>query len=197
MKNKFLLFVFLLPTIIVYSQRIKTKNGNLKSLKKVNEYNLIFDYSNLQIPKYDSEEDFLKDKMAFREKRKAGDGERFKRSWFADRTNLYEPYFMNYFNDFFIKKRKIKLSKNNTNAKYTMCVKTKLIYPGYNVGFSEGSKLIIIIKIYETKAQDTIIFSTKRIKILNSRASFNTGVRIANSYGILGEVFAKYLKRKT
>lgn len=198
MKKQFILFVFLLCTIAVSSQRIKVKTGNIKNLKGINNYNVTFDYSHLKIPNYTSEEAFLKEKKALREKILVGDGERFKKSWLDDRTNLYEPYFMEFFNDFFIKKRKIKVAKNNANAIYTILVTTELIYPGYNVGvFAQNSKLFATITVYKTDSPNIILFATKSIRIRRARPNYNGGVRIANSYGLLGETFAKYLRRKT
>ncbi len=197
MKKQIVLIVFLLSTLIIYSQKIKVKEGDIKLFKGVDEYNVIFDYSNLEIPNYNSEEDFLEDKMAKREEKLTGDGERFKKSWFDDRKNLYEPYFIDFFNDYFIMKRKIKVSKNNVAAKYTILVKTKMIYPGYNVVVGwEGAKLNAVISVYRTDTPNELLFSSKNVYI-QGKASYNTGIRIANTYGILGSTFAGYLKRKT
>lgn len=197
MNKQIALIIFLLSTLIIYSQKIKVKEGDIKFFKGVDEYNVIFDYSNLEIPNYNSEEDFLEDKMAKREEKLIGDGERFKKSWFDDRKNLYEPYFIDFFNDYFIMKRKIKVSKNNIAAKYTIFVKTKMIYPGYNVVVGwEGAKLYAIISVYRTDTPNEILFSSKTVYI-QGKSSYNAGVRIANTYGILGSAFARYLRRKT
>jgi len=197
MKKQLVLLVFLLPALMIYAQKIKVKNGNIGNLKGVDEYNVVFDYSNVVIPGYDTEELFLKDKMAKREEKLIGDGERFKKSWFDDRHNLYEPYFIKHFNEYFIMKRKINVEKNRVSSKYTMLVKTGLIYPGYNIGvFAQNSKLEATISIYETGSPGNILFSTKTI-FVQGKASYNGGVRIANTYGILGRAFAGYLRRRT
>ncbi len=197
MKRRFVLLVFLLPALVIYSQKVKIQEGNIKLLSEVDEYNVVFEYSNLEIPNYNSEEEFLEDKMTKREEKLKGDGERFKKSWFADRQNLYEPYFIKYFNDYFIMKRKIKVSKNNLSAKYTILVKTKMIYPGYNVVVAwEGAKLNAIISVYQTGSPNKVLFLTKTVNI-QGKPSYNAGVRIANTYGILGRAFAGYLRRKT
>jgi len=94
-------------------------------------------------------------------------------------------------------KKKIVAYKNNTEAKYTILIKTDGIYAGYNVGvFSESAKLKAVITIYETKNPNNILFKSKQIAIKNGRSSFNSGVRIANTYGILGKYFARFLRKK-
>jgi len=197
MKKQLVLFVFLLSTVMIHSQKIKVKEGNIENLKGVDEYNVVFDYSNVKIPGYDSEELFLKDKMAKREEKLIGDGERFKKSWFDDRNNLYEPYFIKYFNEYFIMKRKIKVSKNNLDATYTILIKSEMIYPGYNVVVGwEGAKLHAIISVYETDSPENVLFTSKSFNI-QGKPSYNAGVRIANTYGILGRTLAGYLRKKT
>ncbi|MDN3710510.1 hypothetical protein QW060_27325 [Myroides ceti] len=52
----------------VFSQKLKTEQGSINNLKGIKSYNLVFDYSNLKVDKFETEEAFLKDKMAKREK---------------------------------------------------------------------------------------------------------------------------------
>ena len=47
---------------------MKVSEGSIKKLKGITEFDLQFDYSDLQIPKYKSEEAFLADKVAGKEK---------------------------------------------------------------------------------------------------------------------------------
>jgi len=197
--KKLISITLLLITIFTYSQKVKLAEGDVKRLKGITAYNVVFEYTNLKIPNFETEEDFLKDKMEKREKLKpnTGAGERFRKSWFADREELFEPYFINYFNGYFVMKKKIVAYKNNTESKYTMLIKTDEIYAGYNVGvFSESAKSKTVITIYETKNPKNILFKSKQIAIKNGRSSFNSGVRIANTYGILGESMARFLRKK-
>src|SRR5690606_36779073 len=96
--NRLLLIALLFSTTIVFSQKSKVEEGDWKNLKGITAYNLEFDYSNLEIPKYDSEEAFLEDKMAKRDEKDAESGEAFRKSWFADREDRYEPKFIESFN---------------------------------------------------------------------------------------------------
>lgn len=44
----------------MFSQKVKVIEGDFKNLKGIAVYNLEFDYTGVQIPKYDSEEAFFK-----------------------------------------------------------------------------------------------------------------------------------------
>jgi hypothetical protein len=198
MKKRYLFLMIFLVTFLSYSQKVKVQEGNIKNLKGVKEYNLVFDYSNVEIPNFESEEAFLKDKMDRRELKGIGKGERFKKAWFGDREKYFEPYFIEFFNDYFVMKRKIKVTKNSTKSKYTMLVKTNFLYAGYHVGaFNERSKLKASIFIFETDNPNNILFSTKPIYIHNGRAHYTSNIRMASTYGILAQTFAKYLRKKT
>ncbi|SDG64713.1 hypothetical protein [Winogradskyella thalassocola] len=198
MKNKLsLVFIFLFSTLI-YAQKLKIKEGSFKSLKDIKEYSLIFDYSNLEIPKFDSEEDFLKDKMDKREEKEAGSGEEFKKSWFEDRENRYEPKFIESFNKRF-EDNTVNVNKRE-NSKYTMVVKTTLMYAGYNVGvWRQNAKIEATITIFESDNADKILFSGDYTKIEGNGAmgyDFNSGYRISEAYAKLAKEFAKNLKKK-
>lgn len=194
MKNLLLITVLLLSTSLL-AQKVKVTQGDWGNLKGISEYNVVFDYSNLQIPKYDSEEEFLKDKMAKRDEKEPGTGEEFKKSWFSDREEFYEPRFIETFNDRY-KDNAVKVKKDS-NAEYTMKVHTTMIYPGYNVGVvRHNSKLEVTLSIYKTSEPDNVIFSADYTKIEgqgNGGYDFNSGQRIADAYIIFARALTKHM----
>lgn len=194
MKNLLLITVLLLSTSLL-AQKVKVTQGDWSNLKGISEYNVVFDYSNLQIPKYDSEEEFLKDKMAKRDEKEPGTGEEFKKSWFSDREEFYEPRFIETFNDRY-KDGAVKVEKDS-NAEYTMKVHTTMIYPGYNVGVvRHNSKLEVTLSIYKTSEPDNVIFSADYTKIEgqgNGGYDFNSGQRIADAYIIFARALTKHM----
>ena len=197
--KRLLLLVLILTSIKTFSQ--KKLEGSIKNLKGISEYNLVFDYEGLKVHKFKTEEDFLKDKMEKREAKHpgAGKGERFKKSWFADRENLYEPKFIESFNKRF-DKQQVKVDKGLDNAKHTMKVKTTWIYPGYNVGvMKQPSKVNATIIVYETENPDNILCSVAYKHMLGRTfggGDFNSGIRIAESYAKLAKEMAKYIIKK-
>ncbi|TGV02255.1 hypothetical protein [Flavivirga rizhaonensis] len=198
MKKQLTIISAIFFTSLMFSQKVKVKEGDFKNLKEITEYNLQFEYSDLKIPKYDSEEDFLKDKMKKREDKEAGAGEKFKASWFADRKDRYEPKFIESFNKRF-EDGEVKATQN-TAAKYTLLVKTTMMYAGYNVGIvRQNAKIEATLVVFETKTPDVILFSADYTKVEGYGAmgnDYNSGYRISEAYAKLAKEFAKNLKKK-
>ena len=199
MKNIFII-AFLLVTTSLVAQKANVTKGDWKDLKGITEYTLEFDYSDLEIPKYDSEEEFLEDKMAKREEKEPGTGEQFKESWFSDREEYYEPRFIETFNDRY-KDGAVKVDRDLGSADYTMKVHTTFIYPGYNVGVvRKNSKIEVTIDVFKNDNPDNIIFSVDYTKVEgagNGGYDFNSGQRIADAYIILSRRLVKDMYKNT
>jgi hypothetical protein len=198
MKKTLTILLAIFFTTFMFSQKVKIKQGSFKNLKEAKEYNLKFDYSNLNIPSFDSEEDFLKEKMKKREEKEPGAGEIFKASWFADREDRYEPKFIESFNKRF-DNGEVKVNRN-INARYTMLIKTTMMYAGYNVGvWRQNAKIEAIITVFETTTPNVILFSAEYTKIEGNGAmgmDYNSGYRISEAYAKLAKEFAKDLNKK-
>lgn len=193
--KQYFLFIFIFWVGVTFSQQ-KILEGNFKNLKGISKYTVTFDYSGLQVHGFDSEEDYLKEKM---EKRahKEGEAEKFKSDWYADRSAKYEPKFIEYFNKRF-DKGEIILAKDS-NAKHTMNVKTTWIYPGYNVvAGNEPAKISAIITIFETENPTDILLKveyTRSIGLEEGMFDFDQGYRIAGAYEKLAKNIVMQLKR--
>lgn len=187
----------MLCTSVLFSQKLKITEGSFKNLKSIKEYSLVFDYENVEIPKFDSEEDFLKEKMEKRDDKEEESGEAFRKSWFADRENKYEPKFIESFNKRFDDEA-VKVSKEA--AEYTLHIKTTLMYAGYNVGvWRQNSKIEAILTVYSTNNPTDILFSGEYTKVEGLGAmgyDFNSGYRISEAYAKLAKEFAKDLSKK-
>lgn len=198
MKKQLTLIAVLFCTTFMFSQKVKVTQGDFKNLKGITAYNLEFDYSNLSIPKYKSEEEFLEDKMAKRDEKNPESGEKFKESWFADRPNRYEPKFIESFNKRF-DDGEIKVGKD-IGAEYTMKVHTTMMYAGYNVGVvRKNSKIEATISIYKTGDPSNVIFSADYTKVEGNGAfgmDYDSGYRISEAYAKLAKEIAANIKKK-
>lgn len=196
--KKFLALAFLIVSANTYAQKIKVSDGDIKNLKEISSYTMEFDYSNLEIPKYDSEDEFLADKMEKREKKEAGTGEKFKESWFADREERYEPKFIESFNKRF-DDNQVSVSTDG-EAMYTMQVHTNKIYAGYNVGVvRKNAEISATITVFETANPDNVVFSGKYRDVQGYGAmgnDYNSGYRISECYAKLAKNIAGYIKKK-
>lgn len=199
MKKLFIVIYLICSTFFLHSQKFKTAEGGIKALKGISDYHIVFEYpSDLQIPNYKSEEDFINFQVHKREKKKIGSGKRFKKLWYENRASIYEPAFIEKFNHFKLRKRQVTVSQNNVNALHTMVIKTILIYPGYDVtAYEEEAKLEITITIYATNAKEKILYATDIVHIHGKGESHNELERILTAYEELGWWVSKHFHRKT
>lgn len=172
----------------------KIQEGSFKNLAAITAYNVVFDYTGMEIHGYKTEEEFLADKMNKREGEKSED---FRRHWFEDRENNYEPKFIAYFNERMAGKG-VAVGKN-PEAQYTMLIKTLWLYPGYNVGIGkEPPKITAVITVYETANPSNILLKVlydKSIGIDPPAQRFTAGNRIAGAYEKLAKNITMQLRR--
>ncbi|HEY0091343.1 MAG TPA: hypothetical protein VGB43_02560 [Flavobacterium sp.] len=190
--KKIALLLILFSTVYVSAQRYKLVTGDFSKLGNIAEYNVTFDYSDIQVHGFESEAAFLKDKT---EKRAnvEGKAEQFEKDWFENREKQYEPKFIEYFNNQF-PKGETKVS-NNRQAKYTMNIKSTWIYPGY---FAEPAKLSAIITVTETLNPQNILVVVEFDKATGfEQKMFNgdLGQRISGAYAKLARNITLQLKR--
>ena len=197
MKNLITILVVLFSTTIMFSQKVKVTEGSFKNVQGISSFNLEFDYSDLMVPKYDSEEEFLADKMKKREEKKPGDGERFKKAWFSDREAKYEPKFIESFN-----KRwgdgEVKVGMDE-GSEYTMKVHTTLMWAGYNVGIvRKNAKIEATISIYKNDDPSKLLVSANYTKVEGGGAmgyDFDAALRIGEGYAKLSKTLAKNIRK--
>jgi len=200
------LLLFLSVSFAVSSQKMNITSGEFKNLKHISEYNLVFDYSNLNVKDFESEEDYINKTMIEKEKDTPGNGNVFREEWYGDRAYRYEPRYIKAFNEYF-KKGEVKVIKDRLDLPVTMKIHTTEIYPGYNNGITRKSgNLEVTISIYETNNPETVLFSANIIKVECTYAGdkatlegfdFHQGERIAYGYWNLAKYFAKRLRMGT
>ncbi|MBT9189152.1 hypothetical protein [Zobellia russellii] len=195
--RKFVVIALLVVSANSFAQKMKVSKGDIKNLKDISAYTLEFDYSNLEIPKYDSEDDFLADKMAKREEKEAGKGEEFKKSWFADRQDRYEPKFIESFNKRFDDGE---VSVSMEDADYTMKIHTNKIYAGYNVGVvRKNAEIDATVTVYETANPSNVLLEGKYSDVQGYGAmgnDYNSGYRISECYAKLAKNMAGFIIKK-
>lgn len=198
MGKQLALILAIVFTAITFGQKMKVSDGNIKNLKGVNKYDLVFDYSNLQIPKYNNEEEFLNDKIKKREEKEKGLGDKFKKSWFNDREERYHPKFIESFNKRF-KKNEVKVTENS-DAEYIMNIHTTKLYAGYNIGIvRHNAEIDAVVTVYSKSDPSKILLKGKYKNIQGSGAmgyDYDSGYRISECYAKLSKSIAFFIKKK-
>lgn len=197
MKKQFAFILLVIATVSVSAQRLKIQEGDFKNLKGITTFQVVFDYTDVKIPKFEDEAAFLKDKMDKREEKKAGDGERFKNDWFNDRPDRYHPKFIESFNKRFDDGE---MAVTEDAADYTMEIHTSKIYPGYNVGIvRHNAEIDATFTIYKTGEKENVLFSGSYRDVQGNGAmgyDYNSGYRISECYAKLAKNIAKEFSKK-
>jgi hypothetical protein len=178
------------------AQKIKTTSGSIDGLKNENTFNVEFTYDNLAVGKYKTEKEYVDSKKAERNAKEAGSGDKWAEAWVADREKRFEPKFI----DLFTKTATVEISKA---AKYTLIINTNFIEPGYNIaggmmiGGRKNAQIDTEIKIVETANRSNVVATITAEKVPGGQFfgnDYDTGVRISESYAMLGKKLAKYIK---
>lgn len=198
-KRIYLFVLIFLTSVSIYSQVFKTAAGSLEAISGVQRYNIAFEYAdNLQIPKYDSEDSFLEMYAKKKDEKELGSGETFKNKWFTNRSDFFEPKFIQEFNFFNLNEKQVTVARNISDSDYTMVVRTSLIDPGNsNFFFKKDARLEVTIRISRTDAPDQVLYTTELVDVHSKGASVEDYDRIMSAYAELGRGLSKHLSRKT
>ena len=193
--KKIITLIFLVFTLVSFGQRLINKDGSIKDLKAVEFFDVTFDYSNVEIPHYESEAAFLETKMRQRQEKAAGSGEVFKNNWFDNREAYYHPSFVKSFNKWFNPKKNA-INTESDFSKHSIHIEITFLYTGYNVvAANQNAKVGAIISIYKKSEPSKLLFrgEYKRIK---GGTKYDEKTRISAAFSNLAKHTALYILRK-
>lgn len=191
------LLVFVGLTSLTFSQKIVKTEGSLDFLNSVKELNLQYDYSQMGVGKFDSEDDYVNKKVAEYNEKEAGKGDKWKESWIGSRERVYQPKFEELFGKY-TEKAGISASANNTGAKYTLIVRTVFTEPGYNIGVSSKAAAVSFEYIFVETGTTKVVAKFTQAKVPGAQAmgmDYDTSTRISESYAKAGKMFGGFLAK--
>ena len=201
MKNLKLFVALLISISIVsigYSQKIKLKTGNLSALKGQTSINVEYDYEGMGVGKYRTQEEYIEDGFKEREEKEAGTGQKFKDSWYNAQKEKYPNKFEELMNKG-LEGNGMKISQNNSSAKYTLIVKTTFTEPGFNIGIMRKPAFTNIdVYVVETANKDNIIAQISSDANPGQDAmgfDYDASFRIGESYAKCGKSLAKFISK--
>ena len=185
----------ILMTFTMVAQKGKVVQGKWKSLDGIEQFDLKFDYSNVEIPEFDKEEDYINQKMKEKDEDEPGQGVIWKKRYLADRENHFEPKFIESFN----KRGDQKVSKSSENSTHILKVTITKSYNGWNVGvMRKAARIDATISIYK-KEENTPIFMVNYENVRGADAmgfDFESHLRVAEAYAKLAKSFMSDFKKK-
>lgn len=197
-KNLTLLLV--LFTVILYSQKIKLKQGGFDFIKDQKEINVEFVYDNMKLLKKNlTNDEYVKEHSAELDEKTKGKGKSWEKSWYASRELIYAPKFLELMNRYFHEDHGIYFDEELSDAQYTLIVDTVWVYPGWDAGvMKQPAKVTTLLKFVETANKGTILAEVTSENAPGDQwgSSFDNEDRIGQGYAKTGKSFAKYILKK-
>lgn len=195
MKKYFIALISLVFALNMQAQKIKLVEGDLKFLKGQDEIGVQFTYDENMKVGAGTEAEYIEKKMADADEKEPGSGEKWKEAWYADRTEHYQPKFIELFEKV-LEKREVILLEDGESTTYTMIVHTTFIEPGFNVGvMSKKASVNMTVTFVETADPSKVM---AKFTIMKSPGTpvYDAGGRVGESYAKAAKSFAKYLLDK-
>ncbi len=195
-KVSLILFATLLSTGL-FAQKIAVKSGKLDFLKSESTIDVEFTYEKTKVGKF-AEPDYKKKKISEMNAKVPNSGETWSAAWETDKSERYQPNFIELFNKIMSEKGKVTLTEG-TGTKYKMVVNADMIEPGWNVGVSRrNSSVNLTATFIEVSTGKPVAVVT----IINSSANdffgtdFDVAYRVQESFGKAGRELAIFLIKK-
>lgn len=193
-----LLASFLMLGSMVSYGKVVLLSGNPSPLKGITSLNLQYDYSKIIVGGMD-EESFIKKGVEDRNAKKPGSGDVWKERWYNDRDSRFAPRFEELLNKN-IGEKNASAARNNSNAKYTLILRTVFTETGFNVGIMRKPAFINVeVDIVETANPSNVVARLSISKIPGRDAmgyDFDAGSRLEEAYAKCGKELGKFLADK-
>ena len=177
--------------------RIGILSGDPKYFKNSINYHIRFDYSNLKVGQYADEKSYIEYMKDDAEKRKEGSSDNWEKKWYSDRTNVFQPKFIELFNKF--SGNKIKIDTVYKNQQYVLSLHTQFLEIGFNKNFTKSPTYInVIATIYEPNSSEKpLIISMVNVIGDEAFSSYSDDYRrIEEAYAKCGKELAKYMLKE-
>ncbi len=184
------------------AQKMKLKSGSFKAMAGQSEINVVYKYDDMMVgtgKRAMNESDYVEKKVTEFNEKEAGRGDRWQKSWIADRESRFQGKFEALFNKT-VKKEGIAIVPGANGAKLTLEVHTTMTEPGFSVPMvmTVPAAVDMIITLYETGSDKPL----GQMELVGSPgnafsgAAWDTGNRIQESYAKAGKSFGKWLPSK-
>ncbi len=190
--------LLVLSVTAIQAQKIKVTNGDLSFLKGQSEVLLEYDYSEMAVGKFDKEEDYVTKKVAEYNEMEAGKGDTWKDNWEADREGRYHPKFEELLNNY-TSKANCNFDQTNSDALYTLILKTTFTEPGFNIGIVKKDAMIHAEIIFVETANTENVLAVISMTNIPGRGmgnDYDAGYRIQESYAKCGKSLGAFLVKK-
>jgi hypothetical protein len=182
------------------AQKISLEKGSLDFIKGISELNVSYDFSEFGVGKFETEAAYIEKKKTEYNEDEPGKGDKWEEQWHADKENTYQRRFEEMMNTIFISKDANIVVAEDTDALYTLILKTTFLEPGFNVGISSKNASINVEVIFiETTDPDNHLALISMNKVPGNAlfgSDFDVEQRIGAAYAQAGQKLAQYLWKR-
>jgi hypothetical protein len=199
---KIFLFLFCCIVLTIRSQDVNwDKNEIASHIKKGDTLKIVYDYSNMKVDTFLSEQRFIESTVESYNRKEPGRGNKWKADWFSDRVNMFQPKFETLFKKYLEKKTAYCVSC--TNADFVVVIHTTRTHLGF------GYHLIYSLFVWAAECDfEVTIYKADNLKDpiahgfmehLKGRDSggyyYETGLRIAEAYARAGRAVGESISK--
>ncbi|KMQ66879.1 hypothetical protein ACM46_05105 [Chryseobacterium angstadtii] len=197
MKKLFFLVLIAVSTLAM-AQKFKIKSGDTKFLKGTETVNVVFDYANMKLLKENyTEAEYIPRRIEELNKKTEGSGEIWKKQWERSKEELWNPKFITIFNKTLSKENINTKLKENAQSPYTLIVKVKWVYPGWDAGImKQPAKVTTELTFVET-ASKKVLCEIESVDAPGDQwgSNFNNETRVGEGFAKTGKTLAQRMER--
>lgn len=183
---------------IAMAQKFKIKSGDAKFLKGNETVNVVFDYSDMKLMKENyTEAEYIPKRIEELNKKTEGSGEIWKKQWERSKEELWNPKFITVFNKVFSKENINTKLKQNSESPYTLIVKVKWLYPGWDAGImKQPAKVTTQLTFVESNTKK-VLCEIESIDAPGDQwgSNFNNETRVGEGFAKTGKTLAQRIQR--
>jgi hypothetical protein len=184
------------------AQKMKLNSGSFKAMSGQPEVNVVYKFDDMMVgtgKRATKETDYVAKKVSEYNAKEPGRGDKWQKSWNADRESRFPGKFEALFNKM-LKKEGIGIVSGADKAKLTLEVHTTMTEPGFSIPMimTVPAAIDLTITLYETGSDKPL----GQMHLMGAPgnafygAAWDTGNRIQESYAKAGKSFGKWLPRK-
>lgn len=186
-------------SVTVLAQKVKIQTGDLKFLKGVEAVNVVFDYADMKLLKENyTEAQYIPRRMEELNKKAEGSGEIWKKQWERSKEELWNPKFITVFNKTLEKEGVNTKLKENTKSPYTLKVKVKWVYPGWDAGIMKQAAKVTTQLVFVETATNKIVCDIDSQEAPGDQwgSNFNNETRVGEGFAKTGKTLAQKIEKE-
>lgn len=199
MKKLLSLVLAMTISVAAMAQKMKIQSGDLKFLKGVETVNVVFDYSEMKLLKENfTEAEYIPRRIEELNKKNEGSGDIWKKQWERSKEELWNPKFIMVFNKVLSKENINTKLKENAGGPYTLMVKVKWVYPGWDAGIMKQPAKVTTQLTFVDSATKKVLCDIESIEAPGDQwgSNFNNETRIGEGFAKTGKTLAQKIERE-